>query len=152
MIYRITIITDETNPTNIKEVLERVVSDATDKNISLVKLKYEDIIDEVLFENEIRKGLKGYRYIKEAIKIMMLFEDMDNLLITKDVYVDIASTYNTTWSCVEKNIRTVISKSKLKGKANTIALSDLCDMIKFKIREREGIGYEIDFTSENNTK
>ena len=40
----------------------------------------------------------------------MAIDDSDRLrLITKHIYPDVASYYSTTWSAVERNIRTVVT-------------------------------------------
>ena len=49
----------------------------------------------------------GYRYLVEAICLSLV--DPQNLeLITKKIYLEVATTYQTTGSAVERNIRTVL--------------------------------------------
>ena len=45
-----------------------------------------------------------------AYAIQLAIDDSDRLrLITKHIYPDVASYYSTTWSAVERNIRTVVT-------------------------------------------
>ena len=45
-----------------------------------------------------------------AYAIQLAIDDSDRLrLITKHIYPDVASYYSTTWTAVERNIRTVVT-------------------------------------------
>ena len=53
---------------------------------------------------------RGYHYLAWAV--MLALEDEDRLLAaTKRLYPLVAERYNTTWHCVERDIRTVIDVS-----------------------------------------
>ena len=55
----------------------------------------------------IHRTYKGYYYVAEAVRLVM--KDASLLLyISKSLYPAIARVYDTTISCVERNIRTVI--------------------------------------------
>lgn len=50
---------------------------------------------------------RGYRYL--ALAISMVMENEDYLfLATKRLYPDVARVFDTTWSCVERDMRTAI--------------------------------------------
>ena len=49
----------------------------------------------------------GYNYIMYGL-LLLLENDNRILNLIKSLYIDIAEYYNTTWNCVEKNIRHVI--------------------------------------------
>lgn len=72
-------------------------------------------IVEFLMKNGVKPHLKGFKYIYNAIDILMYH---DNLKLTKDVYPEIAENFNTTWHRVEKAIRNAIhtSRGELKNK------------------------------------
>lgn len=56
----------------------------------------------------IHRTYKGYYYVAEAVHLVM--KDATMLLyISKSLYPAVAKVYDTTISCVERNIRTVIS-------------------------------------------
>ncbi len=61
----------------------------------------------ILHQLGIGKSYSGYNYIMYAMDL--LFSDSDFLnCITKILYVEIASKYQTSSTCVERNIRKVI--------------------------------------------
>lgn len=65
-------------------------------------------IYDLLKELGIHRTYKGYYYVAEAVKLVM--QDASLLLyISKSLYPAVARTYDTTISCVERNIRTVIT-------------------------------------------
>lgn len=49
----------------------------------------------------------GYNYIMYGL-LLLLENDRRILNLIKSLYVDIAAYYNTSWNCVEKNIRHII--------------------------------------------
>lgn len=70
-------------------------------------MKYELIARKVLRQFKIGKCYSGYDYIIHAIGLMFFDERFFHCL-TKVLYATIAENYNTSPSCVEKNIRKVI--------------------------------------------
>jgi len=63
--------------------------------------------------------IKGYQYLREAI--MMVIKDNDTInAITKQLYPDIATTYKTTPSRVERAIRHAIEVAWGRGKLDTL--------------------------------
>lgn len=69
----------------------------------------ERILPEImntLYRLGITANYKGYYYI--AVAIRLTAENPERLLfVTKWLYPDVARIYNTTVSCIERNIRTV---------------------------------------------
>ena len=56
----------------------------------------------------IHRTYKGYYYVAEAVRLVQ--KDASLLLyISKSLYPSIARVYDTTISCVERNIRTVVT-------------------------------------------
>ena len=68
---------------------------------------YELIAKNILRQFGIGKCYSGYDYIVHAIGLMC-FDERFFTCITKILYATIAENYNTSASCVEKNIRKVI--------------------------------------------
>ena len=53
----------------------------------------------------------GYDYI--VYGLLLINEDQTRVSnITKALYIDIAAHYETSWSCVEKNIRNTVNENK----------------------------------------
>ena len=87
---------------------------------------------------------RGYWYIREAV--LMALEDRDVLMyVTKSLYPQIASKFNTTPCCVEKAIRSAIGKSwkvmstmgnwpTMSGKrpTNSQYVSYLCEYVRMR--------------------
>jgi len=90
------------------------------KNYQRVKLENE--ITDILHEVGIPAHIKGYMYLRTAI--MKTFYDPDILgQVTKVLYPEIARTYNTTSSRVERAIRHAIEVAWNRG--NTEAIDDI---------------------------
>ena len=63
--------------------------------------------------------IKGYHFLREAIKLAILKPDIINS-ITKGLYPSIAKSYNTTASKVERAIRHAIEVAWNKGRIENI--------------------------------
>ncbi len=86
------------------------------------KVKIENEITEILHEVGIPAHIKGYMFLRTAI--MITYENIDILgQVTKVLYPDIARTYNTTSSRVERAIRHAIEVAWNRG--NTDAINDI---------------------------
>ena len=71
-------------------------------------MNYKRIVISILDSLGASKSYTGYDYVVYGIQLML--EDKECVTcITKSLYLDIARHYNTTWNCVEKNIRTVVN-------------------------------------------
>lgn len=69
--------------------------------------KYERVIVETLKSLGASKTYVGYDYV--LFGLILLFQDQRKITgIVKSLYIDIADYYETTWNCVEKNIRWLI--------------------------------------------
>ena len=71
-------------------------------------MNYKRMIISILDALGASKSHTGYDYVVYGMQLML--EDKECVTcITKSLYLDIARHYNTTWNCVEKNIRTVVN-------------------------------------------
>ena len=69
---------------------------------------YEQIIINTLDSLGVSRSYTGYDYIVHGL--LLIIEDQERLdCITKSLYLDIASRFHTSWTCVEKNMRTVVT-------------------------------------------
>ncbi len=98
--------------------LERRVLDifkrVENKSIDLYKNSLEISITRMLHELGMPAHIKGYQYIRDGI--MMIYNNPDIIGgITKELYPDVASKYNTTVSRVERAIRHAIEVSWNRG-------------------------------------
>ena len=71
--------------------------------------KYEIAIMETLKSLGANKTYVGYDYV--LFGLILLFQDQRKITgIVKSLYIDIADYYETTWNCVEKNIRWLVKQ------------------------------------------
>ena len=79
----------------------------------------EALVTNVIHEVGVPAHIKGYQYLREAI--MMVINDIDVInQITKQLYPEIASRYNTTPSRVERAIRHAIEVAWGRGEQTTV--------------------------------
>ncbi|WP_443082190.1 sporulation transcription factor Spo0A [Terrisporobacter sp.] len=79
----------------------------------------ETEITNIIHEIGVPAHIKGYLYLREAIK--MVIENVELLgAVTKELYPNIAKKYNTTPSRVERAIRHAIEVAWSRGKVDTI--------------------------------
>lgn len=84
------------------------------KSINLFHNNLEISITRMLHELGMPAHIKGYQYIRDGI--MMIYNNPDLIGgITKELYPDVASKYNTTVSRVERAIRHAIEVSWNRG-------------------------------------
>lgn len=99
------------------ESLERRIIDI-DKNsnlkINAISHSIELEVSSILHELGIPSHLKGYQYIRDGI-LLMYENEINNTLVTKDIYPEIAEKYDTTSSRVERAIRHAIEISWIRG-------------------------------------
>ncbi len=100
--------------------LERRVLEIADginyenKNINLYRNNLEKSTTKILHELGMPSHIKGYQYIRDGI--MMLYEKPEVIGgITKELYPEVASKYDTTVSRVERAIRHAIEVSWNRG-------------------------------------
>ncbi|MBQ2714530.1 MAG: sporulation transcription factor Spo0A [Clostridia bacterium] len=80
---------------------------------------FESKIANIFMSVGIPAHIKGYRYLKEAIKLAVAKPDIMNS-ITKELYPTVASVYSTTASKVERAIRHAIEVAWNKGRIENI--------------------------------
>lgn len=95
----------------------------TDVNAAIKKKSetpdLETMVTDFIHELGVPAHIKGYQYIRTAI--MMVVKDMDLLnFITKQLYPEIAKTYSTTSSRVERAIRHSIEVAWSRGREETM--------------------------------
>ncbi|MDD4316039.1 MAG: sporulation initiation factor Spo0A C-terminal domain-containing protein [Clostridia bacterium] len=90
-----------------------------------LRLNENKMLDEKLSNIFIRSGIpphiKGYQFLREAVKLSVSKPDMINN-ITKKLYPSIADQFNTTASKVERAIRHAIEVAWSRGKIENINL------------------------------
>ncbi len=100
-------------------ILEKRIYDITNKkedseNIDFYASNLQVSITKMLHELGIPSHIKGYSYIREAVSI--IFEKPEIIGgITKELYPELASKFNTTVSRVERAIRHAIEVSWNRG-------------------------------------
>ena len=84
------------------------------KTINLVRNNLEISVTKMLHELGMPSHIKGYQYIRDGI--VMIYNNPDIIGgITKELYPDVATKYNTTVSRVERAIRHAIEVSWNRG-------------------------------------
>ena len=98
-----------------KRILESVDSKRTsNKSIDVYKNNLQISITKILHELGVPSHIKGYQYIREGISI--IYENPEVIGgITKELYPDIATKFETTVSRVERAIRHAIEVSWNRG-------------------------------------
>lgn len=71
-------------------------------------MNYEQIISSTLDSFGVSRSYTGYDYVVHGL--LLIIEDRQRLdCITKSLYLDITSHFHTSWNCVEKNMRTIVT-------------------------------------------
>ena len=71
-------------------------------------MNYENVIISTLDSFGVNRSYTGYDYVIHSL--LLIIEDSDRLnCITKSLYLDIARHFHTSWNCVEKNMRTIVT-------------------------------------------
>ena len=104
-------------PFDLKDLEQRVL-EATDQLIIKkgITAKEKDLklsVTKLLHELGVPSHIKGYQYIREGI--LLLYKNSDIMGITKELYPEIASKYDTSVSRVERAIRHAIEVSWNRG-------------------------------------
>ena len=111
-------------PCDMSALVERLeeVRGATDPQQSLQqngKTSIETMVTNIIHEIGVPAHIKGYQYLREAIIIAV--EDMDVInAITKVLYPQVAKTFQTTPSRVERAIRHAIEVAWDRGDLDTL--------------------------------
>ena len=77
------------------------------------------VITDVLHKLGVPSQLKGYEYIRDGIE-MIIHKGRGVLPITKELYPSIAKRYKTTWTRVERDIRSAIECAYNRGDLDVI--------------------------------
>ena len=105
-------------PLDFDALIEQIISGTggvrriKDKNL-------DEKISNIFMSVGIPAHIKGYHFLREAIKLAILKPDIINS-ITKGLYPSIAKSYNTTASKVERAIRHAIEVAWNKGRIENI--------------------------------
>ena len=99
---------------SLEEKILDVFNTSNDKNISMYHSNLQISITKMLHELGMPSHIKGYQYIREGIT--MIYND-PNIIggITKELYPELASKFDTTVSRVERAIRHAIEVSWNRG-------------------------------------
>lgn len=106
-------------PFELSDLEKRIIDvtkkkDITNKNIDFYHNNLQISITKILHELGIPSHIKGYQYIREGIGI--IFERPETIGgITKELYPELASKFDTTVSRVERAIRHAIEVSWNRG-------------------------------------
>ena len=85
-----------------------------DKSIDFYNSNLQVSISKLLHDLGIPSHIKGYQFLRDAVK--MLFDDPSIVGgITKELYPELATKYNTTVSRVERSIRHAVEVSWNRG-------------------------------------
>ena len=93
----------------IMEQLDETIKEVMTEENKSTDNKYQSII-KTLHELGVPSNIKGYKYIKEAISLMISNPNMEEK-VTKYLYPTIAEKYNASTSSVERSIRHAIEIS-----------------------------------------
>lgn len=86
---------------------------------ALAETSVETMVTEIIHEIGVPAHIKGYQYLREAI--MIAIDDMDVInAITKVLYPQVAKTFSTTPSRVERAIRHAIEVAWDRGDLETL--------------------------------
>lgn len=107
-------------PFELDDLEKRILETARKSRNKNIDFRYNNLqisITKVLHELGIPSHIKGYQYIREAIGIIY---DRPEVIggITKELYPELASKYDTTVSRVERAIRHAIEVSWNRGSYN----------------------------------
>ena len=110
-------------PYSMDELRSKLLTLKSGPSSVRLKLNENKMLDEKLSNIFIRSGIpphiKGYQFLREAVKLSVFKPDMINN-ITKKLYPSIANQFNTTASKVERAIRHAIEVAWSRGKIENI--------------------------------
>ena len=112
-------------PCDVSAVVERLVEFCCGENQRIIPMRrldknsIETLVTGIIHEIGVPAHIKGYQYLREAIIIAV--EDMDVInAITKVLYPQVAKTFQTTPSRVERAIRHAIEVAWDRGDLETL--------------------------------
>ena len=99
--------------------LEEIRGERNQKPVPRNATSIESLVTNIIHEIGVPAHIKGYQYLREAI--MIAVEDMDVInAITKVLYPQVAKTFQTTPSRVERAIRHAIEVAWDRGDLDTL--------------------------------
>jgi two-component system response regulator (stage 0 sporulation protein A) len=104
-------------PCDLRDLLERLADNALPQIPPSANL--EMTVTEILHELGVPAHIKGYQYLREAILRVISEPDAINA-VTKILYPDVAKTFDTTPSRVERAIRHAIEVAWDRGDLETL--------------------------------
>lgn len=70
-------------------------------------MRYKKILEKRLWCFGVNKKYQGFDYIVYGMEVLL--NNQNSLeYVTKNLYPDIAKKFNTSWKCVERDIRTIV--------------------------------------------
>ncbi len=105
-------------PFNLKDLEERILTlmnrDESFVSSTIDEHHLQTTITKILHDLGIPSHIKGYQYIREAIKLVY---EKPNMIggITKELYPEVAATFKTTASRVERAIRHAVEVGWTRG-------------------------------------
>ena len=107
-------------PTSVETIRQKVEDALTKKQLKRIKNKsLEERIANIFISVGIPPHIKGYQYLREAIKLSIEDPDIINS-ITKKLYPGVAAKFDTSPSKVERAIRHAIEVGWNRGKIENI--------------------------------
>ena len=122
------------NPDNLIKIIKKLTTDIEENNIfkmseekvdenSYITNNIDEIIESkvtnIIHKVGIPAHIKGYKYLRCAIKKTIIDEDIINS-VTKELYPEVAKEYNTTPPRVERAIRHAIEVAWNRGEEETL--------------------------------
>lgn len=102
-----------------RRVIDAIVGEEYSKPANLVSNQVEEKITNIFITVGIPAHIKGYQFLREAIKLAIVNPEIINA-ITKKLYPTIADKYSTSASKVERAIRHAIEVAWNRGKIENI--------------------------------
>lgn len=103
----------------IREVMRKIGPAAVNAAGAVKRENLEERISSIFLTIGIPAHIKGYHFLREAIKMVVENSELINC-ITKELYPGIAKKFNTTPSKVERAIRHAIDVAWSRGKVENI--------------------------------
>ncbi len=107
------------SPENLEERIIDVVNNSGEKNIQPANKVLEEKISNIFISIGIPAHIKGYQFLREAVKLAVEKPDIIGS-ITKKLYPTIAERFETSSSKVERGMRHAIEVAWNRGKIENI--------------------------------
>ena len=107
---------------DIDEIIKCVRMVMTKKTMTIINGNVEDVetvVTSLILEVGITAKIKGYDYLREAIKLVLEDANLANSIV-KQLYPSVAKIFNTSASRVERAMRYAIETAWDRGDAETL--------------------------------